>query len=195
MLEIFGYTAGILFMLSVVPYVRSILKGNTKPQRMTWLIWTILVFIAFFSQLAKGATWSLLLTAGDAVAILIIFIISIKFGMGGFRKIDILSLIGAGISLFLWYLTNEPAVALFLIILIDIIGANLTIIKAWKNPETENWVGWGMCGVGGLFGILAVGSFNFILLVYPVYICLANSLIAIIILIRKKHYIYLAKKI
>ena len=65
MLEFFGYISGILFILSVVPYVRSILKGNTKPQRMTWLIWTVLVFIAFFSQLAKGATWSLLLTAGD----------------------------------------------------------------------------------------------------------------------------------
>ena len=33
------------------------------------------------------------------------------------------------------------AVALFLIILTDFIGANLTIIKSWKNPETENWIG------------------------------------------------------
>lgn len=185
MLEFFGYISLLLFMFSAVPYVRSILKGNTKPQRITWLIWTVLVFIAFFSQLAKGATWSLLLTVGDAITIVIVFIFSIKYGVGGFRKIDILSLIGAGISLLLWYLTNEPAVALFLIILIDIIGSNLTILKVWKNPETENWVGWAMCGVGGLFGILSVGSFNLILLAYPVYICLANSVIAIIVLIRK----------
>jgi hypothetical protein len=194
MLEIFGYTSGILFMLSVIPYVRSILKGNTKPQRMTWLIWTVLVFIAFFSQLAKGATWSLLLTAGDAVTIIIVFIFSIKYGIGGLRKIDIFSLIGAGVSLFLWYLTNEPAVALFLIILIDIIGSNLTIIKAWKNPETENWVGWAMCGIGGIFGILSVGSFNFILLAYPIYIFLINSLVAIIVIGRRK-YLYLANKV
>lgn len=188
MLEFFGYTSGILMMLSVIPYARSILKGNTKPQRITWLIWTILILIAFFSQLAKGATWSLLLTAGDAIAILITFILSIKFGVGGFRKIDILSLVGAGVSLLLWYLTNEPAVALFLIILIDIIGVNLTIIKTWKNPETENWVAWAICGVGGFFGILAVGSFNFVLLSYPVYICLANSIIAIIVIIRKYYF-------
>ncbi len=186
MLEIFGYTSGILFMFSAVPYVRSILKGNTKPQRITWLIWTVLVFIAFFSQLAKGATWSLLLTAGDAITIVIVFIFSIKYGIGGFTKIDIISLFGAGLSLILWYFTNEPAIALFLIIFIDIIGSNLTIIKAWKNPETENWVGWAMCGVGGLFGILAVGSFNFVLLAYPVYICFINSLMAIIVLGRKR---------
>jgi hypothetical protein len=188
MLEIFGYISGLLFMFSVVPYVRSILKGNTKPQRMTWLIWTILVFIAFFSQLAKGATWSLLLTAGDAVTIVIVFIFSFKYGVGGFRKIDILSLIGALVSLLLWYLTKEPAIALFLIILIDLIGSNLTILKTWKNPETENWVGWAMCGVGGLFGILSVGSFNFILLAYPIYICLINSIMAIIVIFRKNFY-------
>jgi len=173
-------------IISVVPYTRSILRGNTKPQRMTWLIWTVLILIAFFSQLAKGASWSLLLTAGDGIAILFTFILSIKYGVEGFRKIDIISLAGAGLSLLLWYFTKEPAVALFLIILIDIIGLNLTIQKAWKNPETENWVGWAMCGVGGLFGILAVGSYNFILLAYPIYICFINSLMAIIILARSR---------
>jgi hypothetical protein len=186
MLETFGYISGILMMFSVIPYAKSILKGETKPHRITWLIWTVLVLIAFFSQLAKGASWSLLLTAGDAVAILVTFILSIKYGVGGFQKWDILSLIGALFSLFLWYITSEPAFALFLIIIIDIIGANLTIIKTWKNPETENWVGWAICGAGGLFGVFAVGSFNLVLLSYPMYICIINSIVAIIILIRKK---------
>ena len=80
-----------------------------------------------------------------------------------------------------------PILALFLIILIDIIGANLTIIKSWKNPETENWICWAMCGVGGLFGILSVGSLNFVLLSYPIYICLMNSILAIIVISRKRY--------
>jgi len=188
MLQILGYASGVLMMLSVIPYAKSIFKLETKPQRMTWLIWSILTFIAFFSQLAKGGTWSLLLTAGDTLAILIIFFLSIKFGVGGFKKIDILSLFGAGISLILWYVTKEPAIALFLIILTDFIGANLTITKAWKDPKSEHWVGWAICGVGGFLGTLAVGKFDFILLSFPLYICLINSTIAIIILVRTKHY-------
>ncbi|NVN96817.1 hypothetical protein HXX01_01040 [Candidatus Nomurabacteria bacterium] len=193
MSETFGYVSGILMMLSVIPYIRSILKGNTKPHRVAFFIWTILILIAFFSQLAKGATWSLLLTAGDSIAVLITFILSIKYGVGGFRKIDIISLVGAGISLLLWYFTKEPAAALYLIILIDLIGLNLIVIKTWKNPETENWVAWAMCGAGGLFGILAVGSFNIILLSYPIYICIANAIIAFIVITRKK-YLHLANK-
>jgi hypothetical protein len=189
MQEFLGYTSGILMMLSVVPYAISIFKGETKPQRTTWLIWSILTFIALFSQMAKGGTWSLLLTVGDTVAILIVFILSIKFGVGGFRKIDILSLCGAGASLLFWYLTKEPAVALFLIIITDFIGANLTIQKSWHDPESENWVGWAMCGVGGLLGTLAVGEWNLILIIFPLYICLINSLMAGIILGRIKKVI------
>jgi hypothetical protein len=194
MLEIFGYTGGVLMIISIIPYIRSILKGNTKPHRMTYFIWTILILIAFFSQMAKGGTWSLLLTAGDGVAVLAIFIISIKFGVGGLEKRDIISLFGVMISLFLWYLTKEPAIALFLIIFIDLIGLNLTIIKTWKNPETENLVAWAMCATGGFFGILAVGDYNFILLSYPVYICLANLSITFVIIFRRK-YLHLANKV
>jgi len=184
-LELFGYTSLVLMILSAIPYSRSILKRETKPQRMTWLIWSILSIIALFSQLAKGGTWSLFLTVGDTIAILIVFILSIKFGVGGFRKIDILSLCGALLSLFLWYLTKEPAVALFLIILTDFIGATLTISKAWRDPRSENWVGWVMCGVGGLLGTLAVGEWNIVLLAFPIYICIINFLIGGIILGRR----------
>lgn len=189
MLEIFGYISAILMILSVIPYIRSILKGKTKPHRMTWLIWSILTIIALFSQWAKGGTWSLLLTAGDAIAIIIVFIFSFKYGVYGFRKIDIVSLVGAGASLLLWYFTKEPAFALFLIILVDLIGASLTVVKAWHNPETENWVGWAICAVGGFLGFLAVGELNFILLSYPIYICFINLVMAIIILARKNFLI------
>lgn len=185
-LELFGYTSLVLMILSAIPYSRSILKRETKPQRMTWLIWSILSIIALFSQLAKGGTWSLFLTVGDTIAILIVFIFSLKFGVGGLRKIDIISFCGAGVSLLLWYLTKEPAVALFLIILIDFIGATLTISKAWHDPSSENYIGWLICGVGGFLGTLAVGEWNFILLAFPIYICLINFLMTGIILIRRE---------
>ena len=193
MLEIFGYIGGVLMIISIIPYFKSILKGNTKPHRMTYFIWTILILIAFFSQMAKGGTWSLLLTAGDGIAVLATFILSIKFGVGGLERRDIISIFGVMISLMLWYLTKEPAVALFFIILIDLIGLNLTIVKTWKKPETENLVAWAMCALGGFFGILAVGNYNFILLSYPVYICLANLSLTIVIISRKK-YLHLANK-
>src|SRR3989304_2731778 len=73
----------------------------------SWFIWTMLGFIAFFSQLAKGATNSLWLTVGQTTSVLIIFLLSLKYGYGGLGKRDLRALIGAGIGLVLWYLTRE----------------------------------------------------------------------------------------
>lgn len=169
-----GYLSGIAILLSFVPYIKDMFHGKTKPERISWLIWSILGSIAFFSQLAKGASYSLVMTGAQAIGDLFIFILAIKYGLGGFLKRDIIALVGAGVGLFLWYITKEAAIALFIVIFIDAIGAVLTVIKSYENPATETISSWVLTGIGGLLSCIAVGSFDFILLVFPFYILLAS---------------------
>ena len=187
-LSIFGYLSAILSILMVVPYVRDILLLKTKPERASWFIWTVLGFIAFFSQLAKGATDSLWLTAGQTFAVFIIVILSIKYGVGGFTKRDIRALIGAGIGLILWFITKEAAWALILVIIVDSMGTLLTAIKSYEDPESETLSTWLMSGTSGIFGMLAVGTFEPILLAYPFYIVVANYLIVAMVLLGRKKF-------
>jgi hypothetical protein len=149
----------------------------------------ILAGISLFSQAAKGGTWSLLFTVGNILGLIIIFTLSIKHGVGGYAKRDIIALCGAGISLILWYFTKEPAVALFLVIFIDFIGALLTITKSYEHPETETLSAWVISFTAGLFGVLAVGKMNIILLAYPFYIFIADLLTVIAILIGRRRAI------
>lgn len=186
MLQLFGYISAILSIIMIIPYVVDILKKTTKPERASWLIWTVLGFIAFFSQLAKGATDSLWLTAGQTIAVLIVFILAIKRGVGGLTKHDIKALIVAGIGLLLWFLTNEALYALLIVIAIDFIGVFLTTIKAYKDPKSETMSTWLLSGTSGIFGALAVGSFSFVLLLYPIYIIIANYVVVIAIILGKK---------
>ncbi len=186
MLTIFGYISALLSILMIVPYVRDIFLLKTKPERASWFIWTTLGFIAFFSQWAKGATDSLWLTAGQTLAVFIILVLSIKYGVGGFNKRDIRALIAAGIGLILWYITNEAAWALFFVIVIDSIGTLLTAVKAYEDPESETFSTWIMSGTSGIFGALAVGVMNPILLAYPLYLVVANYLIVVMILLGKR---------
>ncbi|KKT58129.1 MAG: hypothetical protein UW52_C0064G0012 [Candidatus Gottesmanbacteria bacterium GW2011_GWA1_44_24b] len=62
MLQTFGLLSAVIFPISYFPYVRDTLRGKTKPERASWFIWATLGAIAFFSQLAKGATDSLWLS-------------------------------------------------------------------------------------------------------------------------------------
>lgn len=186
MLQIFGYISAVLSIVMIIPYIRDIFRLETKPERGSWFIWTVLGLIAFISQLSKGATDSLWLTAGQTVSVLVIFLLSIKYGYGGLGKRDIQGLLGAGVGLLLWYLTREAAFALIFVILIDSIGTYLTAIKSYSDPESETLSTWVISGTSGIFGMLAVGSFNFILLAYPFYIMLANYAIVGAIFLGKK---------
>ena len=65
----FGVLAGLLQLAASAPYIRDIVRGSTKPQRATWTIWTTLSFVVLASQWASGATWSLALTIGAGVLV------------------------------------------------------------------------------------------------------------------------------
>ncbi len=186
MQETLGYISGILVCLSAVPYIRDIIKKKTTPQRTTWLIWSVLLAIAFFAQLSKGGTWSLLLTAADFTTVLIIYILSFKYGVGGRTKFDIWALIGAGVGLLMWYITNEALTALLITIFIDFCGGALTLVKAYKDPYSETFIAYMICSLGAFFGVLSVGEFNFSLLIFPIWICLFNFSIGMATVLGKR---------
>lgn len=189
--QILGYLSAILSIYMVIPYIRDILKKETQPERASWFIWTVLGLIAFFSQWAKGATDSLWLTIGQTTAVLIVFLLSIKYGVGGLSKRDIKALIAAAIGLIIWYLTKEAAYALLITIAIDSIGTYLTVTKSYDDPGSETMQTWVISGTSGVLGALAVWEWNFILLIYPIYIALANySVVTAMILGKRKTRLY-----
>jgi hypothetical protein len=184
MLQFFGLLSGILPLIGVIPYDRDIFKHKTKPHRSSFLIWSILGSIAFFTQLAKGATWSLFLPAADTLATLSIFILSLWYGTGGLNKRDIAGLCLAGVGLVLWYFTKEPLTALLITVGIDTVGTVLTLIKTYHEPHSETFSSWLLASLGGLFALFAVGELSFSLLLYPAYIFIANGAVNVVMLLR-----------
>lgn len=186
MLEIIGIASGLIMMGASVPYAIDIVKKKTKPERASWLIWTILGMIAFFSQMAEGATNSLWMNGLDTLAVVTIFVLSIRYGVGGLAKRDIAALVLAGIGLILWYFTKEATFALFIVLAIDTVGSVLTVIKSHEDPGSETLISWILFGLAGLLSAISVGEFNWILLSYPIYILLANWAVVVAILLGKR---------
>jgi hypothetical protein len=181
-----GVLAGILSIIMYIPYIKDTVKGITHPHRASWLIWSSLGLIAFFSQIAKGATDSLWMTAAQTLGTMFIFLLSLKLGVGGFNRRDKISLIIAGLGLLAWFFTKEAAYALLITIAVDAIGAGLTAIKAYEMPESETLITWILSAISGLLATIAVGRFSPILMVYPFYVFLANSWVISSILFGRK---------
>ena len=185
MLQLFGYISGFLAILCYVPYIRDILKGTTQPERASWLIWTVLGFIAFFSQLSEGASDSLWVTGIETFGVGIVFLLALKFGVGGLARRDIVALVGAGVGLLLWYMTNDASTALYIVIAIDAIGVVLTVMKAYKDPSSETFSTWFLAGLAGVFASFAVGKFDYVFLIYPFYLFLMNCAVCVAMLVGR----------
>lgn len=186
LLIVFAIVSAVTNFVGLFPYIRDILAKKTKPERATWWIWASLSVVAFSAQVAAGATWSLAMTSAQGIGVLIIAVLSLKFGFGTFRKKDYMSLLIAGLGIVLWAITDNPLTALLIVIFVDILAFYLTISKTWNNPETETLVSWVLATLSGLAGLLAVGAFDLTELVYPLYITLGNGFLVWVIITRRK---------
>lgn len=188
MLQVLGILSGLISVSAYIPYIKDVLAKKTQPERASWLIWAVLTSIAFFSQLAKGASNSLWLPGIETCGLTIVLLLSLRFGTGGLTKKDILALSAAAVGLILWYFTHEPAIALYIIIGIDAIGTVLTVQKAYQDPESETLSTWILVCVAGILSIISVGQLNLILLSYPFYIFAANGSIALAMILGNKNH-------
>ena len=171
----FGITAAALSTFAYLPYIRDTIAGRTKPQRASWLIWSVLSLIAFFSQIFEGATSSLWFAGVQAGATVIIFVLSIWVGKGRFLShSDYLILAAAALGLVLWYQTDNAAYALAITISISLLGGLATAVKAYHDPESETLMTWVICFIASVFAALSVGAVDFTLLAYPLYLFLLN---------------------
>ena len=184
-LETLGLFSGFLAIIAAVPYIRDILKGQTCPERISWLIWSSLSVIALASQLAQGSTWGLGVTVGDTLATISIFGLSIKYGVGGWTKRDITALVVALAGLGAWLVSRQPITALLAVVVADLSGSVLTIRKAYESPETETLSMWVLVALSGVLGAISVGREDLRFLVYPLYLAATNGAVGIAIVIGR----------
>lgn len=174
---VIGITATLLNIAGYVPYIRDILRGRVKPQRVTWGIWTVLTSIAAYNQVVNGGGWSSLFFISTTLLVVITFVLSLKYGVGGASRLDMISLFLSGGLLLYWVISRETRYSTLLAVVIDGIGATPTIVKTRRSPGTETYPQWVLAAIGGLLTVFAVETGDWVLVVYPVYIFVFNSII------------------
>lgn len=177
MKEIFGIAALTLSLGANIPYIIEILRGQVKPERISWFLWTLLGLTYYFSALfADGATW---FTFGELIGPVIILILALKFGVGGRSRFDLISLVVALIAFALLFIVEGVLIGLLLALIVDGIGAMLTIRKLFKDPSSESKWFWGIGAVSGVLAVLSLDTYNVETLLFPVYVIILSSFIFI----------------
>ncbi|MEM9343131.1 MAG: hypothetical protein AAGA87_08810 [Pseudomonadota bacterium] len=163
--------SGALSAVAFLPYILDTLRRQTQPERASWLIWSVLSTIAFFSQVYEGATTSLWFVAVQVSGTILVCLLSVKRGVGGFmRRSDRWILIAAALGLMLWYFTSSAAYALAVTISISLLGGSVTVLKAYFEPRTETFSTWVLFLIASALALFSVGELDWVLLAYPMYL-------------------------
>lgn len=168
MRSILGSIAIVLTFVGYVPYVRSILRGETKPHVFSWIIWGFTTFIVFFAQLEGGGgvgAWPI--GVSGTVALLVAFLAWRYRGDTSVTSGDRVFFGLALASLPLWYLTADPLWSVVVLTLADTLGFGPTLRKAYRYPSEENLTFWTLFVVRNAVASAALERWSTTTLLFP----------------------------
>ena len=182
---VLGVLAGLAAVVNTIPYIRDIVRGTTRPHRGTWFVWAVLAIVVYGSQRADGASWSLIMAGAQALLTTLVFVLAVRHGEGGLTAIDAAFTALAAVGVIGWLVADEPIVATASVVAADLLAAAMMAPKTYRDPGSETLASFALASVGGALAAGAVGTASLALLMYPIYFCVVNAAIALLIFRRR----------
>ena len=167
-------------------YLIDTLRGRVKPNRVSFLLWSLAPLIAFFAEIKQGVGIQALMTFIVGILPLTIFIASFVnkkaiWNLTGFDLIcGTLSIVG----LILWFITKSGNIAIIFSILADALAAMPTVVKSFNHPETESAWPYFASTISAILTLLTVTVWNIANVAFPLYIVLITLLIFTLVQFR-----------
>lgn len=183
---IIGVIAAVIALLSYIPYFRNMFSGKTKPHAFSWLVWAVLLSIGFAAQVVENGGAGAWVAGSTAFLCFAIFVFALFKGKRDFPLFDWLCLLGAGIAIAIWRMTNDALIAVILVTLIDALGFLPTFRKAYHRPHEDTITTFGLNGLGFFLSLFALETYTVATWLYPASLVLTNSLFVLLVAIRRK---------
>jgi len=164
-------------------YFLDTLKGRVKPNKVSWFLWMLAPLIAFSAMISQGVGVLALTTFISGFVPLLVFIASFfnKNSSWVLSKFDFvcgsLSLLG----LALWLITKVGNIAIFFSIFADGLASIPTIVKSYKEPETESDLVYLMAVINSGIALLTINIWKFENYGFPLYLFILDILLVVLI--------------
>ena len=169
-------------------YIRGTVRGQTKPNRVSWTMWALAPLVGTAAALAAHADiWATSRTFLAGFIPLLVLVFSV-FNRQSYWKLTVFDLACGAFSLLalaMWLGADSPRYAVLLSALGDGFAALPTIRKAWKNPETET----GLTYLAGLVAVLlvlpSIAVWNVENSAFQIYLLIVNSILVFSVFRRR----------
>ncbi len=187
MRTVLSIIAIVLTFAGYFPYVRAIIRGESKPHVFSWIVWGMTTFIVFFAQLQGGGgrgAWPI--GVSGAIAIAVAVLAWWRRGDSSITRADWGFFLMALASLPLWYFTENPVWSVVVLTAADVLGFGPTLRKAYDHPYEENLTFWWMFTVRNSVAIAALEHFSMTTLLFPAVTGVTCLLLVLLVAYRRR---------
>jgi hypothetical protein len=153
-------------------YIRDMYQAATRPNLVTWFLWSLAPMIAFAAQLRAGVGSAAFLTLMVGLCPLAVFIAGLKKGDFRPTRFDLLCGSMSVVALVLWQLTGSGTLAVTLSIIADGLAAMPTLFKAYKDPASESPFLFALFAVSAALTLLTLKTWSLESAAFSAYILL-----------------------
>lgn len=201
--EIAGWISVLLIFFSTAIYIRAIITHKTLPNIVWWWLYELSTLAVLLSSWELGSMSTILASGAYAISQFLTIILALKYGFSKIHKTDFIYFGISFVSLSIWGLFAlkpelsdalglAPHMVAVIVLgtntLVDLMGAVSIFTKLYLIPESEDASAWFVAFLSGFFSLLAVETYTFHDLVYPVYLFISNLAIWLLCFRRKPQF-------
>ncbi|MFA6542159.1 MAG: hypothetical protein WCT99_11200 [Bacteroidota bacterium] len=180
--EYFAVIGSVIASVGGIYYAYLTFKGRVQPNRVTWLFWSAFPLIAFAAQVSGGVglvAWATFAAGAPPILVLAGSLFN-KEAYWQTKRIDYWFAAAGFLSVIAWQATEIPNIAFTFALLADLLVALPTLLKAYRFPETESWISYGVSAFGFLVAMLAVQEWTYENYAFVAYLFLLNLIMAVL---------------
>lgn len=187
-IENFIWLALLIALIGGYKYIRDTLKGDTKPNRVTFFLWGAAPLISFIAQKSGGGGKQITYTLIISIMAFAIFLASFVNPNAYWKvsKFDIACGLVSLFALILLIVTGDAILALIFSILGDFFAALPTLIKSYKFPATETVLAYALDIISSIIILLTITDWHFTNYCFALYILFMNSVFTGLLLFSPK---------
>jgi hypothetical protein len=149
-------------------------------------MWTLAPGLAFFAEIKQGVgieAWSTFIVGFVPFLVFISSFVN-KKAEWKIQRLDIVCGLLSFLGLILWMVTKVGNVAIIFAIIADFLACIPTLVKSWREPETENhWV-FSLSFFNSIISLLVIKTWHFENYAFMTYLLFANGLLTLLILFK-----------
>ena len=176
--------------IAFIPYIRSILKNETKPHAFSWIVWGSVTFIIFLAQLSDGGgagAWPI--GVSGLITLFVAILAYLKKSDHMIVKKDWVFFILAMSAIPFWYITSNPLWAVVILTVVDLLGFVPTFRKAYSYPDEEQLTFFVLISCRNIIAAIALEHYSVTTLLFPVATALACILFIQMVVYRRRQII------